>query len=287
MGLLYKSELQDSTDWVLQNAQDILDSVIEAGGWAKVFPKRIPGWLHKLRNYFNVEPVSLRLVDKSVTDHWMQEICSHGQIGGLITQFALTGDVYFDEEVEVWYQMGAGGSIYHWGDKPGIFGYFSGLDAFNTQFFRGQTGIPIFKLICPDGTGGSKETIVTNPVFRVTRELGGQGVYNKQHRASKIGTVNKGELVIDRVVTNMEYQGSYNFAETSVKGLDEHEKYDVNTHKKDDQYIDPPDRFEPLNKRIFSEFVLKAAGAETKKKPLPTYEDDIREDPPMRKGRGV
>lgn len=283
MGLLYASELTDSSEWVLQNAQDILDSVKKAGGWAKIFPKGVPNWLHKLRNYFNVEPKCLRLVDKSVTDHWMQDIGSHGKIDGLITQFALSGDVYFDEEVEVWYQMGAGGTIYHWGDKPGIFGHLSGLDAFNTQFFRGQKGIPVFKLICPDGTDGSKETIITNPVLRVTRELGSQGLYDKEHRVSKIGATNKVELVIDRVVTKMKHQGSYNFAETSVKGLDEHEKYDVNTHKKDDQYIDPPDRFEPLNKRIFNEFVLNAAGAETKQAPKATYEDDIRDDPPMRK----
>src|SRR5687768_6969856 len=153
MGLLYKSELTDSREWVMQNAQDILDSVGKAGGWSKVFPKKVPPWLHKLRNYFNVEPKCLRLVDKNVTSHWMREIESHGQMDSLpitpnriAARFALSGDVYFDEEVEVWYQMGAGGSIYHWGDKPGIFGWFSGIDAFNTQVFRRQTGIPIFKL---------------------------------------------------------------------------------------------------------------------------------------------
>ncbi len=280
MGLLYKSELQDSVDWVGQNAENILKSVRKAGGWAKVFPGCVPTWLHKLRNYFNVEPKTLRAVDKTVSAHWMQDICSYGQIGGVITQFALSGDVYFDEEVEVWYQMGAGGSIYHWGDKPGIFGRFSGLDAFNTQFFRRQTGIPVFKLICPDGTDGSKETIITNPVLRVTQELGSQGLYDKKQRVSKIGAVNKVELVLDRVVTKMEHQGSYNFAETSVKGLDEHEKYDVDTHKKDAVYIDPPDRFAPLSERIFNSFVLTAAGAKTTREKREISADF--DEPPMR-----
>ena len=77
----------------------------------------------------------------------------------------------------------------------------------------------------------------------------------------------------------MEYQGSYNFAETSVVGLDAHKKNDVNPHHKDPVYIDPPDRFEPLKDRFFFEYVVARAGGETKKAKVGTYEDDIREDP--------
>src|SRR5262245_60784064 len=99
---LYASELRDPSEWVLWNAQDILDSVKDAGGWKKVFPKGIPIWLHKLRNYFNVEPKTVRLVDKSVTDHWMRMIRGHGRLDGIIGKRALSGHVYLDEEVEVW-----------------------------------------------------------------------------------------------------------------------------------------------------------------------------------------
>jgi len=279
MGLLYASELQDPSEWVLQNAQDILDSVKKAGGWAKVFPKGVPTWLHKLRNYFNVEPVSLRLVDKVPADHAMHDIRSYGKIDGLITQFALTGDVYFDEEAETWYQMGAGGTIYHWGG--GV--TWEPADAFHTQFFRGQARIPIFKLICPDGTGGSKETIISNPKVRKVRVVVAQGVMDEMQGTTTIGAKNKAVLVIDRVETRMKYQGSYNFSETSVVGLDAHKKNDVKPHMKDGQYIDPPDRFEPLKRRIFNEFVLKAAGAETKKARPATYQDDISEDPLKKK----
>src|SRR5256885_16265479 len=78
MGLLYLSELQDSREWVNQNAEDILKSVQKIdGGWGTIFPKGVPMWLHKVRNYFNVEPKTLRLVDRSVTAHWMQEARSH------------------------------------------------------------------------------------------------------------------------------------------------------------------------------------------------------------------
>lgn len=259
MGLLYKSELQDSVDWVGQNAEDILKSVKNADGWAKVFPKGVPGWLHKLRNYFNVEPVSLTLVGKLVTDHWMQDVRSHGKLNSFVGKRALTGDVYFDEEVEVWYQMSAGGTIYHWGRDVRV----DWAEAAYTQKVRGQEGTPIFKLVCPDGTGGSKETIVRN-----------------SYSQKKIGKTNKPQLVLDKIVVYMKHQGSYNFAETSVVGLDEHEKYDVNPHKKDADYIDPPDRFEPLNKRIFNEFVLTAAGAKTKREKRDISADF--DEPPMR-----
>ena len=281
MGILYASELQDPAEWVDQNAQDILDSVKKAGGWKKVFPKGVPSWLHKIRNYFNVEPKTLRLVDKKPTDHAMREIRAHGQIGGLITQFALTGDVYFDEEAETWYQMGAGGTIYHWGG--GV--TWEPIDAFSTQFLRGQARIPIFKLICPDGTGGSKETIISNPKVRVVQVLAAHGVVNQRQGGTRIGATNKAVLVLDRVETKMEYQGSYNFAETSVVGLDKHKKNDVNPHHHDAVYIDPPDRFEPLKDRFFFDYVIARAGGETKKAKIGTYQDDIREDPviPKRK----
>jgi hypothetical protein len=281
MGLLYASELQDSSEWVDQNAQDILQSVKNAGGWKKVFPKGVPHWLHKIRNYFNLEPKTLRLVDKQPTDHAMHEIRSYGQIDGIITRFALTGDVYFDEDAETWYQMGPGGTIYHWGG--GV--TWEPADAFSTQFLRGQARIPIFKLICPDGTGGSKETIISNPKVRVVQVVAAHGVMNERQGTTTIGAKNKAVLVIDRVETNMKYQGSYNFAETSVVGLDKHKKNDVEPHHKDAVYIDPPDRFEPLKDRFFFDYVIARAGGETKKAKVGTYQDDIREDPviPKRK----
>lgn len=262
MRLLYLSELQDSSEWVLSNAQDILDSVKKAGGWKKVFPNGVPTWLHKLRNYFNVEPKCLRLVDKSVTDHWMLNIRSHGRMDSFVGKRALTGHVYFDEEVEVWYQMSAGGTIYHWGDDV----RFERIEAAYTQKVHQQTGIPIFKLICPDGTGGSKETIITNPVLEKVKVVGPQGLEWKLQRSSKIGDTNQQVLVSHRVVTKMKYQGSYNFSETAVIGLDDHKKRDVDPHKKDPEYIDPPDRFAPLKNRIFNEFVIAAAGGTAPRK---------------------
>ena len=264
-GFLYASELRDPSEWVNKNAQFILDSVKQAEGWNKVFQDPFPMWLHKLRNYFNVEPSTLRLLDKGNTAHWMTLIKKYGQLGGHTSgPRTLSGHVYMDENYNIWYQMGPGASIFHWGDEPELMK----LEAINTHFFRGQTGIPVFKLISPDGSKGSKETIVLNPMDIIEEVVDptSTSVREVAKGRPKIGEV--GETVQIRVmemhVTDMEHQGSYNFAETAVSGLDWHEKFDVNTHFKDPIYIDPLDRFSPLKDRIFTEAVLRSAGANTK-----------------------
>lgn len=263
MGLLYASELKDPNEWVGQNAEDILRSVRNAGGWKTLFPNDIPMWLHKIRNYFNVEPATLRLVDQGTTSHWMAEVRKYGQLNAFIKgPRTLSGHVYFDEEVEVWYQMGAGGTIYHWGRD--VIGWLDWAEAGTAHFLRGQTGIPIFKLVCPDGTGGSKETIIKNPKLDKVAVSTSQGNYFEMQRRSKIAETNEVTMVKPRIITNAHHQGSYNFAETAVHGLKNHEKYDVETHHKDPVYVDPPDRFAPLKSRIFQEWVLAKAGAKTK-----------------------
>jgi hypothetical protein len=154
MGILYASELQDPSEWVDQNAQDILDSVKKAGGWKKVFPKGVPTWLHKVRNYFNLEPKTLRLVDKQPTDH-------------ACTIFAVTvkGTVSSPNKPRLAMFISTkmpkpgikwGRAHHHWGG-----GACGAADAFSTQF-SGSKPNSIFKLICPDGTGGSKND-VSNP----------------------------------------------------------------------------------------------------------------------------
>lgn len=262
-GLLYPGELRDPSEWVNQTAQCILDSVRRAEGWGKVFgkEKEFPMWLHKLRNYFNVEPTTLRLLDKGISNYWMAKIREHNQLNDFTGKRTLSGHVYADDLNRIWYQMGPGGSIYHWGDDPS---WHAPIDAAFTHLFRGQTGIPIFKLICPDETDGSNETIVSNDMER--REVATPGSRSYEVKGqSQIGKVNQTVPVQGRLITTMDHQGSYNFAETAVKGLDAHEKFDVHTHKKDKVYIDPSDRFTSLSSRIFTESLLRRAGANTKR----------------------
>ena len=275
MGQLYASELKDPNEWVNQNAQDILYSVKKVGGWNTLFPSGVPMWLHKIRNYFNVEPTTLRLVDKGVAGHWMADVRKYGHLNAFIKgPRTLSGHVYFDEEVEVWYQMGAGGTIYHWGRD--VIGWLDWAEAGYAHMIRTQAGIPVFKLVCPDGTGGSKETIIKNPKIHKVPVSTSQGDHFEMQRGSQLGETNVVNMVKPRIITDGHHQGSYNFAETSVLGLGTHEKYDVETHKKDGVYVDPPDRFAPLKNRIFKEYVLAAAGAKTK------MSSDF-DEPPMRR----
>lgn len=278
MGLLYASELRDPSEWVLQNAQCILDSVKQAGGWMTLFPLGPPMWLHKIRNYFNVEPTTLRLLDKGETDRWMALIRTHGKLNAFIKgPRTLSGHVYCDSNVVVWYQMGPGGTIYHWGRKVVI----DWAEAAYAHQVRGQSGIPVFKLVCPDGTGGSKETIIKNPKIHKVPVRTSQGDYFEMQRGTKIGETNEVNLVKTNIVTDEHHQGSYNFAETAVVGLKAHEKYDVDMHKKDEIYFDPPDRFAPLADRLFTEYVLIAAGANTKKTSTDVSRDF--DEPPRRR----
>ena len=184
--------------------------------------------------------------------------------------------------------MGPGGSIFHWGDDVKVME----VEAAHTHLFRGQKGIPIFKLICPDGTKGSKETIVANPMVNLEEEVDAVGnVREVEKGKSKLGEI--GETVrvrkLNLHITTMEHQGSYNFAETAVSGRDWHTKFDVSTHQKDKVYIDPPDRFSPLKDRTFSDALLRSAGASTKStmRNMKDIRLDFDEPPVRRSSYGV
>lgn len=232
--------IQDYRAWVDQSPAEILRRVKQAGGWSAVFPKAFPFWTHKLRNYFNVEPMSLTRLADAERQLYMASIKKYGHLGGFVGKRTLSGDVYRDEAGVVWYQMDAGGTIYHWGKdvkRPSA-------EAAWTHAIRGQEGTPVFKLVSPDGTGGSRETII----FNHTREA-----------SSRIGDVGKPFAVVKKVETAMKYQGSYNFAETAVMGLNEHNRLDVDTHKLDPNYIDPENRFSTLKGRRFAKDVIRRA----------------------------
>ena len=120
-----------------------------------------------------------------------------------------------------------------------------GIDASSKQGW-----VPVFKLMHLDGTGGSMETIIHNPIDIKKAQ--------KDHwmllgpRMLKIGEVNKEERVIDRIVTEPWYQGSYNYAETAQVGLPAHRKFDV---EPDDLHpgaaFNPPNRHRLLALRKF------------------------------------
>src|SRR5262249_2783100 len=116
-------QLKDYNNWVGKSPKVILDAVRQIqGGWATVFPNKLPVWAHRIRNFFNREPKSLLRLDESHAQSHLRSIYAHLPDGGLAAtiaqKYALTDDVYKDAQNWVWYQMNEGGTIYHWGSEP-------------------------------------------------------------------------------------------------------------------------------------------------------------------------
>jgi len=293
-------ELRDYDKWVGRTALDVYHSAAKAGGWQKVFPGHLPRWASRVRQYFNVTPMLLSLLDEAQSNYhlaraqtalpasarakaYRRELQSRGMgisfhapgsstrpgtwlkkpdpkavingLGNKIgTAWALSGDVYEDVHGRsIWYQMSPGGAIYHTGEliwdpqKQAVL-----------ATLLGQEHSPVFKLVCPDGTGGSREVCIKNPFVIPDKVQSRNGAkYTKMVGTTTIGAVGDMVSVSKRMlVTDSVTQGSYNYAETTEKGLPEHERLDVRTDPmKPGYYVEPPDLFEmqfiELNDRRF------------------------------------
>lgn len=234
-------QLRDYHNWVGKSAKEILYAVRNVGGWVNVFPDKLPLWAHRIRNYFNKEPKSLIRFDAKSTERLLKQ--SYARLPGnsvwdyIPEEYALSDDVYKDAEHWVWYQMNEGGTIYHWGSDP----LWAPPESFY-QEVKGKLGIPapVFKLIAPDGTGGSRETLLRNmhKIFTVVKQV---------NFLAYIGHL---------TIKDYWNQGSYNYSETVRAGYSAHKMRDVTPHTKykfPNVYINPPDRFSPLAERIFPE----------------------------------
>ena len=130
------------------------------------------------------------------------------------------------------------------------------FEAFYQSKLRGQAITPTFKLVSPDGTGGSMETIIRNPqnqkfpldvpVFR-----------NVKIGRKAIGDVNRSEPVKHLNVGNYEHKGSYNYSEAVDAGYAAHVKRDVQPHTRSERwwkgevYLEPANPFSALSVRLF------------------------------------
>jgi hypothetical protein len=169
-----------------------------------------------------------------------------GFLDGIAENNALTGDVYLDQSRHVWFQMSPGATIYHWGKDPRV----PLIEAPWQSVKGGQQVVPVFKLVSPDDTGGSRECCIENPPVVPFKVMGNVYKIGK----SNIGAVNELVNVANRIVTKPKYQGSYNYSETVVKGLASHEMRDVKPHSgRSGFYVDPPDRWSLLSNRVFPE----------------------------------
>jgi hypothetical protein len=251
-------QLKRYENWVGKSAKDVLEAARIAGGWANVFPDKIPIWAHRVRNYFNREPKSLSRFDESRSkklvaqtegavrarniakmNAWNLTKPSEAQIA---ETFALSDDVYKDANNWIWYQMSPGGAVYHLQRSHLRETIMPSAIEAGYQTLKGQAGVSIFKLIAPDGTGGSRETIMRNI----------------NHWSTVVKSTNQLSFVGHLVVTDYWYQGSYNYSETVKAGYSAHVMRDVTPHSKypfPDVYLNPPDRHSSLAERIFPERV--------------------------------
>jgi hypothetical protein len=259
------NKLKDYNEWIGKTPEEIINDVKTAGGWASVFPNDLPLFAHQVRNFFNIEPTSLTLYARYDGNQYLKEGRKRFEDWGFVNKakavLALSGDVYRDQSNRTWFQMSAGGTIYHWGGEPTC----DVVDAAVSSYVRKQDGVPVFKLISPDGTGGSVETIIRNR-SRFT-----------------IGGINETVQVTHLVVRDDHHQGSYNFAETVEAGLPAHEKRDVEPHKRwPKEYLNPLDRFSSLmSRRFLARIEGRLVGYEKGMEPFEF--DTTRPDPPRGK----
>lgn len=231
-------KLKDYNYWVGQSPKEILNAVRQIkGGWEVIFPNKLPLWAHRVRNFFNREPKSLIRLGESQSKVFIRRIEAKRPPKQIPEKYALSDDVYKDAQNWIWYQMNEGGGIYHYGADPLIPEVEAGVRELGAKL---GIPLPIFKLVAPDGTGGSRETILRNPH--------GLSVAVKKD--------NFLAYVSHLIVTDSWYQGSYNYSETITVGYDAHVLRDVVPHKENpfnNIYVNPPDRHSSLSERVFPE----------------------------------
>jgi hypothetical protein len=224
-------KLRDYRNWYDLSAAQILAVVRKVrGGWATVFPNGIPCWASRLRNYFNVTP------------HWLMRYDNQREWSayhrnlvnrGFHAWHALHGAVYKDKQNAEWLQMATAASVYHY---PGKVNASKKVGA----YIKPQLLMPVFKLVSPDGTGGSREVILNNPRDLIFRD------------STVVGSL-RWKYVRNRVMLNELYAGSYNYAETITRGYHAHVKADVDTHREWPGFYINPDPDSALKDRHFPE----------------------------------
>ena len=149
--LLSRDELSQIGNWSGLSPADVLQSVHLAGGWECVFPLQIPKAIHLIRNYFNEYPREFSRCTKEEAESLIKNL----ERSGLQSNLALTSDWWFSDATvfkdrfsRLWFQMAPIAGAYHKGDgKPDLADIAMGA-------FASQSESP-YKLISPDGTGGS------------------------------------------------------------------------------------------------------------------------------------
>lgn len=156
-----------------------------------------------------------------------------GPFDAIALRNTLSGQVYRDETGRHWYQMSAGATIFHWGAP--VNPLTMKAEAAITEKIRGQNDTPVFKMISPDRTGGSREIIIKN---RGTDYLVPAGASIR--------------IINNMVVYDEVYQGSYNYADAMIAGFAAHKALDIEPHiGASDFYVNPAHRYWDLDVATF------------------------------------
>lgn len=235
------SDLKKYDYWVGKSALSIKQTVLcTVKGWEMVFPANedLPAWANKVRNYFNEIPSELACVGKQTA----KTVAGKLSLPGIISEFALPNGkeypfVFIDRNSNYWYLMKPGGGVYHQGDgSPGFW------EKVGAQFLdQDET---IFKLVSPDGTGGSSEVIIKNP--SKSANLGNTNMdLWKKNVQSPFFSIEKD------INFNNKTRGTYNYSETLTRGFTAHKLRDMKPHETmTGTYLSPP-KLSPLQSRIF------------------------------------
>ena len=65
--------LKDYGNWVGETLLDVHYSVIRVGGWQTVFPGALPRWASRIRQYFNLTPMTLKLLDHEESSRHLEK----------------------------------------------------------------------------------------------------------------------------------------------------------------------------------------------------------------------
>ena len=241
--LLTIDQLRDYRYWIGRSPLEIRQAAIANGGWAKVFPHttEFPLWASRVRNYFNETPMEIKSLDMLESLKAASRATKIGLLSDVKANCALEGMfVYEDRSGRLWYQMVPVSSIYHYDGEVDTAKKIKG-------FLMPQVHTPVFKLVSPDGSGGSREVCIHN--WQLNREN-----WNPLTRGAKgIGKTDQWVNIRTKVVIDPVYAGSYNYSETIEMGSSNHEHRDVKPHKVSPSFYVNPSMFSQINSRRFPE----------------------------------
>ena len=267
--------LRDYGNWIGLTAQDVYRSVLAVGGWQHVFPGPLPVWASRIRQYFNLNPMTLRLLDQRHSSAQLdmaqtalpdadrakyrpRQMQARLQSRGMgITAYApgssgrpgtpLAGpdprdlvDYGFVDRFGTY--LALSGDVY--ADDLGRSIWFQMGPGATVYHFEEKPDSPTWAAVKQTAKGQAR-----TPLFKLISldHTGGsrESCILNTSGTDTIGEVNETVSVYDRFIKDSVNQGSYNFAETIQRGLPSHQRLDVHTDPcRTGYFVEPSNLFQ-------------------------------------------